>query len=79
VENSKEKIEGRSPERIVNSEATVGDHPVSAYDALPKLIGLSVNPTVQCFLTACSLPAGEAALLLVRFYMSPPAGPGWVG
>jgi len=42
-------------------------------------MGLSVNPTVQCFLTTCSLPASEAALMLVRFYMSPPADPGWDG
>jgi len=26
--------------------------------------------------TACSLPTDEAALILVRFYMSPPADPG---
>jgi hypothetical protein len=35
-ENSKKKIKGRSFDWVVNWEATVGDHPVSAYDALPK-------------------------------------------
>jgi len=29
--------------------------------------------------TACSLAADEAALILARFYMSPPANPGWIG
>jgi hypothetical protein len=28
------------------------------------------------FRTTCSLAAGEAALILARFYMSPPANPG---
>src|ERR1035441_14275 len=41
-----------------------------------SIFGLSVNPTVRCFSTACSLPASEAALILIRLYMSPPAGPG---
>jgi hypothetical protein len=45
----------------------------------PEYIGLSVNPTVRCFLTTCSLPADEAALIVVRLYTSPPAGPRWDG
>jgi hypothetical protein len=53
--------------------SNVGDHPVSAYDALPCIFGRSVNPTVRCFLTTCSLPADEAALIVDRLYMSPPA------
>jgi hypothetical protein len=42
----------------------------------PILKGLRHDPTVQCFRTACSLSADETALILVRFYMSPPASPG---
>ena len=34
MQNKKGK--GRPPDRVVNWEATVGDHPVSAYDALPQ-------------------------------------------
>src|ERR1035441_9862854 len=79
VEKQKKKGKGRPPDWVVNWEATVGDHPVSAYDALPCIIGRSVNPTVRCFLTTCSLPADEAALIVVRLYMSPPANPGWGG
>ena len=30
------KGKGRPPDWVVNWEATVGDHPVSAYDALPQ-------------------------------------------
>src|SRR5690348_15476113 len=29
--------------------------------------------------TACSYATGEAALILARLYMSPPASPGWDG
>jgi hypothetical protein len=38
-----------------------------------------MNPIVQAFSTACSLTADETALILARFYMSPPANPGWTG
>ena len=34
-EIQKKKGKGRPPDWVVNWEATVGDHPVSAYDALP--------------------------------------------
>ena len=72
-EIQKKKGKGRPSDWVVNWEATVGDHPVSAYDALPCIFGRSVNPTVRCFLTTCSLPADEAALIVDRLYMSPPA------
>jgi hypothetical protein len=32
----KKKGKGRPSDQVVNWEATVGDHPVSAYDALPQ-------------------------------------------
>ena len=38
--------------------------------------GRSVNPTVRHFDTAWSFLPDEAALILVRFYKAPPAGPG---
>src|SRR5664279_1440943 len=76
-EIEKKKGKGRPPDWVVNWEATVGDHPVSAYDALPCIFGRSVNPTVRCFLTTCSLPADEAALIVDRLYIHlPPCFPG---
>src|ERR1035437_3109887 len=71
--NPKEKRERAAIRLGRELGSNVGDHPVSAYDALPCIFGRSVNPTVQCFLTTCSLPADEAALIVVRLYMSPPA------
>ena len=73
------KRKGRSPDWVVNWEATVGDHPVSAYDALPEILGLSVNPTVRCFWTTCSLPAGEAALSSGPALYVTSRRPGWDG
>ena len=46
-----------------------------AHRALSQNVLASVNPNVQNFRTACSLAADEAALILTRFYMSPPANP----
>ena len=74
-EKAEKKKEGRSSDWVENSK-TVGDHPVCATTRCPIRNGLSVNPTVQYLHTTCSLPANEAALILVRFYMSPPADPG---
>src|SRR5689334_2597752 len=56
--------------------SSVGGHLICAMHALrPKLQGTDVR-AFGTSRTACSLAADEAALILARFYMSPPAGPG---
>src|SRR5579883_2091206 len=51
---------------------------ICALRAAPNSLRHS-NRAFRVFRTACSLTEGEAALILARFYMSPPANPGWAG
>ena len=61
--------------RGMSLKLSVGDHPFALY-APGSLNASTWIRAFGAFLTACSLPADEAALILVRFYTSPPANPG---
>jgi hypothetical protein len=79
-ENRKEKCRKKNAKRAVirsdrELEDSVGGHPIASR-AMPENIEARDVRAFRVFRTTCSLTANEAALILARFYMSPPANPG---
>jgi hypothetical protein len=73
--NRKEKIEkGRSPDRIVNWKVPLAVI-ILRHAQMPEDSRQGDVRAFRSFCTTCSLAADEAALILARFYMSPPANP----
>ena len=63
--------------KLLNLECLVGGQ-FALYALYAEQFAASLNRAFKTFRAACSFAVGEAALIMARFYMSPPARPVWV-
>jgi len=61
--------------KLLNLECLVGGQ-FALHALYAKQLAASFNRAFKTFRAACSFAVGEAALIMARFYMSPPADPG---